>query len=39
MEVYPALSTWAGFEKGTGTYINTIKPENAAEELRKAIKN
>lgn len=39
LEVYPRLSVWAGFEKSTGTYINTIPPETAAAELRKAIKH
>lgn len=38
LEVYPALSKWAGFEKSTGIYINTIKPEIAALELKKALK-
>jgi len=38
LEVYPKLATWAGFEKSTGTYINTVTPETAAESLRKAIK-
>ena len=38
LEVYPKLSIWAGFEISTGTYINTITPETAAESLRKAIK-
>jgi len=38
LEVYPKLATWAGFEKSTGTYINTVTPENAADSLRKAIK-
>jgi UDPglucose--hexose-1-phosphate uridylyltransferase len=33
-EVFPALSTWAGFEKSTGTYINTVSPENAATALK-----
>ncbi len=37
LEVYPRLSIWAGFEKNTGMYINTIKPETSAAELRKAI--
>jgi UDPglucose--hexose-1-phosphate uridylyltransferase len=37
LEVYPQLTTWAGFEKSTGMYINTVTPENAAAELRKAI--
>jgi UDPglucose--hexose-1-phosphate uridylyltransferase len=37
LEVYPKLATWAGFEKSTGTYINTVTPETAAQSLRKAI--
>jgi UDPglucose--hexose-1-phosphate uridylyltransferase len=36
LEVYPKLATWAGFEKSTGTYINTVMPETAAAELKKA---
>jgi UDPglucose--hexose-1-phosphate uridylyltransferase len=38
LEVYPRLSNWAGFEKSTGMYINTVTPENSAEEFRKALK-
>jgi UDPglucose--hexose-1-phosphate uridylyltransferase len=38
LEVYPKLSIWAGFELNTGTYINTVPPETAAESLRKAMK-
>ncbi len=37
LEVYPQLSIWAGFEKNTGMYINTIQPETSAAELRKTI--
>jgi len=37
LEVYPALAVWAGFEKSTGVYINTVPPEIAAAELRKTI--
>jgi UDPglucose--hexose-1-phosphate uridylyltransferase len=37
LEVYPRLAIWAGFEKSTGVYINTVTPETAAAELRKAI--
>jgi UDPglucose--hexose-1-phosphate uridylyltransferase len=37
LEVYPKLAVWAGFEKSTGVYINTVSPETAAESLRKAI--
>ncbi len=37
LEVYPKLAVWAGFEKSTGMYINTVTPEAAAESLRKTI--
>jgi UDPglucose--hexose-1-phosphate uridylyltransferase len=37
LEVYPKLAIWAGFEKSTGVYINTIPPETAAAEMKKAI--
>ena len=37
LEVYPKLSTWAGFEKSTSVYINTVTPETAAESLRKVM--
>jgi UDPglucose--hexose-1-phosphate uridylyltransferase len=37
LEVYPRLAIWAGFEKSTGVYINTVTPETAAAELRKAM--
>ena len=37
LEVYPCLSIWAGFEKNTGMYINTVQPETSAAELRKTI--
>lgn len=37
LEVYPKLATWAGFEKSTGVYINTMTPETAAESMRKAV--
>jgi UDPglucose--hexose-1-phosphate uridylyltransferase len=33
MEVYPKVSTLAGFELGSGMYINTMKPETAAKAL------
>jgi UDPglucose--hexose-1-phosphate uridylyltransferase len=38
LEVYPKLSIWAGFEKNTGIYINTVPPETAAAEMKKNIK-
>jgi len=34
LEVYPKLATWAGFEKSTGIYINTVTPETAADSLK-----
>jgi UDPglucose--hexose-1-phosphate uridylyltransferase len=37
LEVYPRLSIWAGFEKSTGMFINTVQPEASAAELRKTI--
>jgi UDPglucose--hexose-1-phosphate uridylyltransferase len=37
LEVYPQLAIWAGFEKSTGVYINTVTPEVAAEDLKKTI--
>jgi UDPglucose--hexose-1-phosphate uridylyltransferase len=36
IEVYPKLAIWAGFEKSTGIYINTVPPEDAAASLREA---
>ncbi|MEM2562139.1 MAG: galactose-1-phosphate uridylyltransferase [Candidatus Bathyarchaeia archaeon] len=33
IEVYPKLAIWAGFEKSTGMYINTVPPEEAARDL------
>jgi UDPglucose--hexose-1-phosphate uridylyltransferase len=39
LEAYPKLSIHAGFELGTGTYINTLKPEDAAEALALAVKD
>ncbi|MEM3597045.1 MAG: DUF4921 family protein [Candidatus Bathyarchaeia archaeon] len=37
LEVYPKLAIWAGFEKSTGMYINTVSPEVAAQSLKEAI--
>ncbi len=37
LEVYPKLATWAGFEKSCGMFINTVRPEDAAADLRDAI--
>lgn len=39
LEVYPKVATWAGFEKSTGIYINTVSPEASAESLKAASKN
>jgi UDPglucose--hexose-1-phosphate uridylyltransferase len=35
IEIMPKLTKMAGFEQGTGFYINTTSPEDAAETLRK----
>jgi UDPglucose--hexose-1-phosphate uridylyltransferase len=34
-EIIPRLTNIAGFEWGTGFYINTVSPEKAAKDLRK----
>ncbi len=34
LRIQPAISKIAGFERGTGVYINSIVPENAAGEFR-----
>jgi len=39
LEVYPRLTIWAGFEKSTGMFINTVSPEEAASNLKEAIVN
>jgi UDPglucose--hexose-1-phosphate uridylyltransferase len=36
IEILPRLTQTAGFEWGTGFYINPVSPESAAEALRKA---
>jgi UDPglucose--hexose-1-phosphate uridylyltransferase len=36
VEVYPKLAVWAGFEKSTGIYINTVTPEDAAAGLKES---
>jgi UDPglucose--hexose-1-phosphate uridylyltransferase len=36
LEVYPRLAIWAGFEKSTGMFINTVSPEHAAASLKEA---
>ncbi|UCE43472.1 MAG: DUF4921 family protein [Candidatus Bathyarchaeota archaeon] len=37
LEVYPKLAIWAGFEKSSGMFINTVQPEDAAADLRDAV--
>ncbi|MEM3389603.1 MAG: DUF4921 family protein [Thermoproteota archaeon] len=37
IEVYPRVAVHAGFELGTGAYINVIAPEEAAFQLRQAL--
>ncbi|MCX6674616.1 MAG: hypothetical protein NTY37_12655 [Methanothrix sp.] len=34
IRIQPAISKIAGFERGTGVYINAVAPEQAAEEFR-----
>ncbi len=36
IEITPRLSSTAGFERGTGFYINSVPPEDAARLLRQA---
>ena len=36
IRIQPAVSKIAGFERGTGIYINSVPPEQAAAELRQA---
>ncbi len=37
IEISPILTTWGGFEKGSGTYIIPVSPEKAGEYLKKCI--
>ncbi len=37
VHIWPKLTTPAGFELGTGVFINVVSPERAAEELRKTV--
>src|SRR5579875_465924 len=37
VHILPKLTTRAGFELGTGVYINVVSPEHAAEDLRRAL--
>jgi UDPglucose--hexose-1-phosphate uridylyltransferase len=39
LELIPKLSTAAGFELGTGMWINVVKPEESAAFLRERIQN
>jgi UDPglucose--hexose-1-phosphate uridylyltransferase len=38
IRIQPALSIIAGFERGTGIYINSVPPEQAAAELQAAFR-
>jgi len=38
MEITPRLTETAGFERGTGFYINPVMPEDAAGILRERVK-
>jgi UDPglucose--hexose-1-phosphate uridylyltransferase len=37
MEILPQITRAAGFEWGTGFYINSVLPEDAAEYLRTVV--
>lgn len=37
LEVYPRITSWAGFEKSTGMFINVVPPEEASSGLREAV--
>ncbi|MGH9206320.1 MAG: galactose-1-phosphate uridylyltransferase, partial [Acidimicrobiales bacterium] len=37
VHILPKLTTKAGFELGTGVFINVVSPETAAEELRASV--
>jgi UDPglucose--hexose-1-phosphate uridylyltransferase len=37
VEIYPRITSWAGFEVGGGCYINPVSPERAAERLRRVV--
>lgn len=37
VELYPRITTLAGFELGGGCYINPVSPERAAQRLRAAV--
>ncbi len=39
LEILPKLTRVAGFEWGSGFYINPMMPEEAASHLREALKN
>ena len=38
LEIQPLVETWGGYEKSSGVHIVTVSPEEAAKELREAIK-
>ncbi len=37
IEISPVLTTWGGFEKGSGVYIVPVSPEEAGRNLRECI--
>ena len=39
IEIIPRIGNTAGFEIGTGFFINTVLPETAAKDIRSAIEN
>lgn len=38
IEITPRIAGWAGFELGTGYFINTVPPEEAGKNLRNVLK-
>lgn len=37
IEIQPLIETWGGYEKSSGVHIVTVKPEDAAKELREIL--
>lgn len=36
LEIVPRLASWAGFELGTGVFVNAVAPEEAAKKLQSS---
>ena len=39
LDIMPKMSKLAGYELGSGVYINSIKPEDATQHLRDSLSN